>query len=197
MASDIIARGLAASAKKGLAGKADLVNGKVPSSELPSYVDDVVEYPDLESFPPEGEAGKIYVALDTGYIYRWSGSRYVMIGVQPSNIPDCPDSTEGIFILRGIVYEGNVTYDWVPDNLLRTTETLYKVTFAVTNGQYEGDLFVYSGSDGSATIIPDEGYSLPSTITVSGASYTYNDSTGVITLSNVTANVSITAVCIV
>lgn len=50
--------------------KADLVSGKVPASQLPSYVDDVLEYDDLEHFPSTGEEGKIYVALDTGFTYR-------------------------------------------------------------------------------------------------------------------------------
>lgn len=59
--------------------KADLVNGKVPASQLPSYVDDVLEFPDKESFPTTGEAGKIYVALDTGKTYRWGGSTYVEV----------------------------------------------------------------------------------------------------------------------
>jgi len=53
--------------------------GKVPSAQLPSYVDDVEEYADLASFPATGETGKIYVALDTNKIYRWSGSVYVEI----------------------------------------------------------------------------------------------------------------------
>ena len=54
--------------------------GKIPSDYLPSYVDDVVEYDDLASFPGTGETGKIYVAKDTGYTYRWTGSVYVRIG---------------------------------------------------------------------------------------------------------------------
>lgn len=62
------------------ADKADLVNGKVPASQLPSYVDDVVEYADVTSFPATGEAGKIYVAMDTGYTYRWAGTDYIQIG---------------------------------------------------------------------------------------------------------------------
>ena len=65
-----------------LSKKADLVSGKVPSSELPSYVDDVLEYADVNSFPSTGEQGKIYVALDTGFTYRWSGSEYIQIGGQ-------------------------------------------------------------------------------------------------------------------
>lgn len=54
-------------------------NGKVPSSQLPSYVDDIVEYDNLESFPSEGESGKIYIATDTNKTYRWSGTQYVVI----------------------------------------------------------------------------------------------------------------------
>lgn len=53
--------------------------GLVPSAQLPSYVDDVVEYANLASFPVTGETGKIYVAIDTGFIYRWTGSIYVQI----------------------------------------------------------------------------------------------------------------------
>jgi len=65
-----------------ISGKADLVDGKVPADQLPSYVDDVIEAASSSAFPSEGEKGKIYVALDTGYTYRWSGSVYVQIGGQ-------------------------------------------------------------------------------------------------------------------
>lgn len=59
--------------------KADLVDGLVPSAQLPSYVDDVVSAANLAAFPATGEAGKIYVAVDTNLTYRWSGSAYVEI----------------------------------------------------------------------------------------------------------------------
>lgn len=54
-------------------------DGKVPSSQLPSYVDDVLEYDNQAGFPQTGESGKIYVAKDTNKTYRWSGSTYVEI----------------------------------------------------------------------------------------------------------------------
>lgn len=54
-------------------------NGLVPSSQLPSYVDDVLEYDGLNAFPQPGETGKIYVDLSTNKTYRWSGSTYVVI----------------------------------------------------------------------------------------------------------------------
>ena len=54
-------------------------NGKVPSSQLPSYVDDVLEYSAKANFPSTGETGKIYVDTATNLTYRWSGSAYVEI----------------------------------------------------------------------------------------------------------------------
>lgn len=54
-------------------------NGKVPSSQLPSFVDDVEEYANLAAFPVTGESGKIYIALDSNLTYRWGGTTYVEI----------------------------------------------------------------------------------------------------------------------
>ncbi len=54
-------------------------NGKVPANQLPSYVDDVLEYGTFNTFPTTGEDGKIYVAQDTNLTYRWSGTRYVEV----------------------------------------------------------------------------------------------------------------------
>lgn len=53
--------------------------GKVPSSQLPSYVDDVLEYANKAGFPATGESGKIYVAKDTNLTYRWGGTEYFEI----------------------------------------------------------------------------------------------------------------------
>lgn len=63
-----------------LSTKADLVGGKVPAAQLPSYVDDVLEFANLAAFPLTGESGKIYIAIDTNLQYRWGGSGYVAIG---------------------------------------------------------------------------------------------------------------------
>lgn len=59
---------------------ASLVNGKVPESQLPSYVDDVLEYDSKSDFPEPGETGKIYVDKSTNLTYRWSGSTYIQVG---------------------------------------------------------------------------------------------------------------------
>jgi len=53
--------------------------GKVPTTQLPSFVDDVLEFASFASFPAIGETGKIYVAIDTNKTYRWSGTAYIYI----------------------------------------------------------------------------------------------------------------------
>lgn len=53
--------------------------GTIPSANLPSYVDDVIEGETTADFPEEGESGKIYVATSTNKTYRWGGSSYVEI----------------------------------------------------------------------------------------------------------------------
>lgn len=62
-----------------LTNKADLVAGKIPTNQLPSFVDDVVEAATLELLPVTGETGKIYVTTSDNVTYRWSGSGYVEI----------------------------------------------------------------------------------------------------------------------
>ena len=54
-------------------------NGLVPSSQLPSYVDDVIEVSTFSALPDTGESGKIYITQDTNLTYRWSGTAYVEI----------------------------------------------------------------------------------------------------------------------
>lgn len=58
-------------------------SGLVPSAQLPSYVDDVLEFPTFSAFPAVGETGKIYIAQDTNFQYRWSGSAYFQLSVSP------------------------------------------------------------------------------------------------------------------
>lgn len=82
-----------------LSQKADLVGGLVPASQLPSYVDDVLEFANLASFPVTGETGKIYLALDTNKTFRWTGSVYIQL----SSGIEFPTS-DGVFygVLNGV-----------------------------------------------------------------------------------------------
>ncbi|WP_027500395.1 hypothetical protein [Rhodococcus sp. UNC363MFTsu5.1] len=68
-------------------------SGFVPATNLPSYVDDVLEYANLAALPGTGLTGKIYVALDTGKIYRWSGSAYVEISPSPGSTDSVTEGT--------------------------------------------------------------------------------------------------------
>jgi hypothetical protein len=66
---------------------------RIPASQLPSYVDDVLEYPTRQDFPTTGESGKIYIAINQGTAanptvwWRWTGTTYV-------DIPPSPGTTD-------------------------------------------------------------------------------------------------------
>ena len=113
-------------------GVAELdANGRVPSSQLPSYVDDVIEgYYYNSKFYKEaahtteitGETGKIYVDLDTNNTYRWSGSQYTLI----SESLALGETSSSAY--RGD--RGKTAYDHATDaNRLTTaqTEGMYKI----------------------------------------------------------------------
>lgn len=71
---------LAASLKGVANGVAELgADGRVPTTQLPSYVDDVIEAANFAALPGTGEAGKIYITLDDNKTWRWSGSGYAEI----------------------------------------------------------------------------------------------------------------------
>jgi hypothetical protein len=76
---------------------ATLVGGTVPSSQLPSYVDDVLEFAATANFPATGESGKIYVATGTGKVYRWSGSAYVEIIGSPGSTDAVPEGSVNLY----------------------------------------------------------------------------------------------------
>lgn len=81
-ASDITAGTLAAACLPNISIDklvAGTTNTTIPSSLLPAYVDDVLEYAAKSNFPTTGESGKIYVDKTTNLTWRWSGSAYVEI----------------------------------------------------------------------------------------------------------------------
>ena len=71
--------------------------GKVPSAQLPSFVDDVLEYASLASFPGTGTTGVLYVALDTNRVYRWSGTVYVEISGSPGSTDAVPEGSTNLY----------------------------------------------------------------------------------------------------
>lgn len=103
-------------------GVAELdANGKVLTSQLPSFVDDVIEAENFAVLPNEGETGKIYVTLDDNKTYRWSGSAYVEISA--SLALGETDSTA----YRGD--RGKIAYDHATD--------ANKISSAITSGMYK------------------------------------------------------------
>jgi len=158
------------SSNKGIAnGYAPLNSStKIDSTYLPSYVDDVVEVANYASLPVTGETGKIYVTIDTGYIYRWSGSVYVKIAEQIQSdytqtntsavdyIKNKPTISVGLSMPSAFNVIGSPT----------SNGTL-TVTGAGTNSQYvRGDGTLGTSVSGTVTSV---GLSMPSAFTVSNS----------------------------
>ena len=97
-----------AASEKGVAfGVATLdANGIVLASQLPSYVDDVLEYANLAAFPATGEGSKIYVTMDTNKIYRWTGTTYIEISPTVGN----SDTATKLAVARTISSTGDVSW---------------------------------------------------------------------------------------
>lgn len=86
-------------ATKGAAGGVASLDGsgRVPAGQLPAFVDDVLEYTDLAAFPGSGTSGVLYIAIDTGFIYRWSGSAYVHIDGSPGSTDSVPEGATNLY----------------------------------------------------------------------------------------------------
>ncbi|MGI1661378.1 hypothetical protein ACRDNQ_03970 [Palleronia sp. KMU-117] len=83
--------------------------GKVPASQLPSFVDDVIEAADFASLPGSGETGKIYVTLNDNKTFRWSGSAYVEISASPGSTAAVPEDPSNLYFTAARVRETVLT----------------------------------------------------------------------------------------
>lgn len=72
----------------------------------------------------------------------------------------------------------------------------YAIAATVTNGTATGANVIHTGETVALTIAANSGYNLPDTVTVTGASQTWNKETGTLTLTNPTGNVTVTVVCV-
>ena len=72
-------------------------SGKVPSAQLPAYVDDVLEFANFASLPGTGTAGIIYVTLDTNFEYRWSGSAYIQLVSSPGTTDALAEGSTNLY----------------------------------------------------------------------------------------------------
>jgi len=106
-------------------------SGLVPTSQLPSYVDDVLEFADLASFPASGDSGKIFVAIDTGKIYRWSGTVYVEISSAAT-----ADTALKLQTARNITASGDASWTVSFDGSADVTADLTLSASGVAAGTY-------------------------------------------------------------
>jgi hypothetical protein len=117
--------------------KADLIDGKIPSSQLPSYVDDVIEVANFASLPTTGETGKIYVTLDNNHIFRWGGSSYIEItdntavwGAITGNLTDQTDLINALNGKEPLIVSGTSSQYYRGD---KTWQTLDKFAVGLGN----------------------------------------------------------------
>ena len=109
-------------------------NGQVPASQLPSFVNDVEEYDTLESLPIEGEAGKLYVTVESGFIYRWDGVGYKAVSARISDTDELVEGSNNLYytparVRTVFVTSGDITYEM--ESGVFTIET----PFETVNGQ--------------------------------------------------------------
>ena len=95
--SDVSGLQTALDGKQAAGSYATLVGGFVPSSQLPSFVDDVQEYANYAALPATGESGKLYVAIDTRKLWRWSGSTYVEIASSPGSTDSVTEGSTNLY----------------------------------------------------------------------------------------------------
>lgn len=95
-----------------LVEKAALVDGKVPASQLPSFVDDVLEADSFAALPVPGESGKIYVVIsggDENKQFRWSGTGYVEINPSPGSTDAVPEGSTNRYFTAQRARDAQVT----------------------------------------------------------------------------------------
>lgn len=147
--------GLEVTSAKGQAnGYASLdSNGLVPSSQLPSYVDDVVEAADFASLPGTGETGKIYVTIDTGKIYRWGGSAYAEISPSPGSTDSVTEGSTNLYFTTQRARDAfsastgiSITNGAISSTITQYTDSNARSAISVTDSGGDGSLSYDSGT---------------------------------------------------
>jgi len=117
--------------------------GKVPAGQLPSYVDDVLEFASASAFPNPGETGKIYLALDTGRQSRWTGSAYTELTASPGTTDNVPEGATNRYYtdvrVRAAVMTGLIDTVGTPaatDSLLTVLGKLKRQAFTIMPQDY-------------------------------------------------------------
>jgi len=180
-------------ANKGVAnGYASLDgDGKVPSTQLPSYVDDVLEYATFANFPATGVTSIIYVDLATNRTYRWSGSTYIEISASPGTTDSVTEGSTNLYFTNARARSAVSATDAGGDGSFAYNSTTGVFTYTgpsasdvrahfsagtgitITDGQVATTITQYTdGLARGAISVTDAG---------GDGSIAYNNSTGVIT----------------
>lgn len=156
--------------KNDLLTKADLVNGKVPASQLPSFIDEIQEYPSIATFPITGQSDILYLALDTNKLYRWSGTAYVDLSAL-AGMPDfalnanvvhktLDETIDGIKSFNSPIYaQDGVSLKNNNAPLLQTGRTILYANasqFGFLNGNDKGAIFMYNNANSLVYVLPSE-----------------------------------------
>jgi hypothetical protein len=170
-------------------------NGKVASAQLPSYVDDVVEAANFASLPETGETGKIYVALDNGKIYRWSGSAYVEISASPGSTDSVTEGSTNLYFTTQRARDSfsastgiTLTNGAIATTITQYTDSLARSAISAGTGiGYDSGTGVISST---ITQYADSNARAAVSVTDSGGdgSLSYSSSTGVITYTGPSAS---------
>lgn len=107
-------------------------DGKVPSAQLPSYVDEVLEFDYFYQFPATGEAGKLYLSLETGKVYRWTGTIYLQINGTVSSA----ELADRLATARTIAVSGDGSFSTSFDGSANVNATFTLANSGVVAGTY-------------------------------------------------------------
>lgn len=175
--------------KDGLDTKPTMVSGLVQAINLPSYVDDVLEYADLASFPVSGEGSKIYIAIDTNTQYRWTGTVYVTIIASPGTTSNVVEGSNLYFTearVRNTVLTG---LSVSPSTVIVNTDSILLAT-----GKLQAQITTISSSLSNYALTS----ALSSYATIVNDRYTINSQTGAtytIVAGDVTSNGRVIVKC--
>ena len=152
-------------------------DGKVPSSQLPSYVDDILEYVNLAGFPATGSTGIIYVDKATNKTYRWSGSAYIEVsaGINTfAELSDKPTTLSGYGITDAAT-SSNPTFSGTMTNNASVRSEINSISSGMTIDCSLGNYFTKT-LNGDATLafsnVPASGVAYSCTLRVEHTSGT-------------------------
>lgn len=135
---------------------------------------------------------------------EWDGPNAIM---ENGEVTINVSASDGYVLPNSVIVNGaSYTYDKAAGTIVLSNPTasvevavacleVFSISVSVTNGSYSGDQTIVEEGSASVTLSANEGYVLPDSVSVSGATSSYNSGTGVVGLSNPTGNVSVTAVC--